>query len=152
MSREGKSVGAVSHGSGTCACNKDFTLCSAFSPLSVRAAETREACSFCVTTAVGSYKKSQCSMLEIMSLSSSLSPSHLISGLMKHFSLVSSQECQDWWAAGCRQNVSVLPANCTFCSAVKSLQVATDFAELPEKLQRSQPFLIKVMHGFVRLD
>ncbi|KFW90898.1 Bombesin receptor-activated protein C6orf89, partial [Phalacrocorax carbo] len=54
-----------------------------------------------------------------------------------------SSECQDWWAAGCRQNTSTLPANCTVCSAVKSLQVMTDFGELSEKLQRSQPFLIK---------
>jgi len=35
---------------------------------------------------------------------------------------------------------------------VKSLQIVTDFGELSEKLQRSQPFLIKVMHGYVRLD
>ncbi|NXN33387.1 CF089 protein, partial [Nycticryphes semicollaris] len=53
------------------------------------------------------------------------------------------QECQDWWAAGCRQNASTLPANCTVCSAVKSLQIVTDLGELSEKLQRSQPFLIK---------
>ncbi|NXT45887.1 CF089 protein, partial [Pluvianellus socialis] len=53
------------------------------------------------------------------------------------------QECQDWWAAGCRQNTTTLPANCTVCSAVKSLQIVTDFGELSEKLQRSQPFLIK---------
>ncbi|KFU92442.1 Bombesin receptor-activated protein C6orf89, partial [Chaetura pelagica] len=64
-------------------------------------------------------------------------------GLIKHVPLVSSQECQDWWAAGCRQNTSTLPANCTVCSAVKSLQIVTDFGELSEKLQRSQPFLIK---------
>ncbi|KFV47926.1 Bombesin receptor-activated protein C6orf89, partial [Tyto alba] len=53
------------------------------------------------------------------------------------------EECQDWWAAGCRQNTSTLPANCTVCSAVKSLQIATDFGELSEKLQRPQPFVIK---------
>ncbi|RLV90041.1 hypothetical protein DV515_00014576, partial [Chloebia gouldiae] len=58
-------------------------------------------------------------------------------------SLVSSPECQDWWAAGCRQNTSALPANCTVCSAVKSLHIVTDFRELSEKLQRHQPFLIK---------
>ncbi|KAF2978260.1 hypothetical protein EK904_013758 [Melospiza melodia maxima] len=52
-------------------------------------------------------------------------------------------ECQDWWAAGCRQNTSALPANCTVCSAVKSLHIVTDFSELPGKLQRHQPFLIK---------
>ncbi|NXU56192.1 CF089 protein, partial [Turnix velox] len=52
-------------------------------------------------------------------------------------------ECQDWWAAGCRQNTSTLPTNCTVCSAVRSLQMVTDFGELSEKLQRSQPFLIK---------
>ncbi|KFO84534.1 Bombesin receptor-activated protein C6orf89, partial [Buceros rhinoceros silvestris] len=50
---------------------------------------------------------------------------------------------QDWWAAGCRQNASTLPANCTVCSAVRSLPVVTDLGELSEKLQRSQPFLIK---------
>ncbi|KFP05253.1 Bombesin receptor-activated protein C6orf89, partial [Calypte anna] len=48
-----------------------------------------------------------------------------------------------WDGAGCRQNTSTLPANCTVCSAVKSLQMVTDFGELSEKLQRSQPFLIK---------
>ncbi|NWZ41030.1 CF089 protein, partial [Brachypodius atriceps] len=53
------------------------------------------------------------------------------------------EKCQDWWAAGCRQNTSALPANCTVCSAVKSLQIVTDFKELSEKLQRHQPFLIK---------
>ncbi|KFV68974.1 Bombesin receptor-activated protein C6orf89, partial [Dryobates pubescens] len=62
---------------------------------------------------------------------------------MLEISLVSSPECQDWWAAGCRQNTSTLPANCTVCAAVKSLQLVTDFGELSEKLQRSQPFLIK---------
>ncbi|PKU35716.1 ras-related protein rab-44 [Limosa lapponica baueri] len=55
----------------------------------------------------------------------------------------SNNKCQDWWAAGCRQNTSTLPANCTVCSAVKSLQIVTDLGELSEKLQRSQPFLIK---------
>ncbi|NWS50505.1 CF089 protein, partial [Probosciger aterrimus] len=63
--------------------------------------------------------------------------------LINHISLVSIPECQDWWAAGCRQNASTLPANCTVCSAVKSLQIVTDFGELSEKLQRPQPFLIK---------
>ncbi|XP_056367667.1 bombesin receptor-activated protein C6orf89 homolog isoform X2 [Oenanthe melanoleuca] len=53
------------------------------------------------------------------------------------------EKCQDWWAAGCRQNTSALPANCTVCSAVKSLQIVTDLTELSEKLQRHQPFLIK---------
>ncbi|XP_040392158.1 bombesin receptor-activated protein C6orf89 homolog isoform X1 [Cygnus olor] len=52
-------------------------------------------------------------------------------------------ECQDWWAAGCRQNTSTLPASCTACSSVKSLQIVTDFGDLSEELQRSQPFLIK---------
>ncbi|KFO80410.1 Bombesin receptor-activated protein C6orf89, partial [Cuculus canorus] len=50
---------------------------------------------------------------------------------------------EDWWAAGCRQNASTLPTNCTVCSAVKSLPIVTDFRELSEKLQRSQPFLVK---------
>lgn len=77
---------------------------------------------------------------------------HFIFGLINHVSLVSFPECQDWWAAGCRQNTSTLPANCTVCSAVKSLQIVTDFGELSEKLQRPEPFLIKVMQGFVRLD
>lgn len=86
-----------------------------------------------------------------MSLSPNLSPFHSIFGLTKQVSLVSSPECQDWWAAGCRQNASALPANCTVCSAVKSLQIVTDFRELSEKLQRHQPFLIKVMQGFVKL-
>ncbi|KFV79992.1 Bombesin receptor-activated protein C6orf89, partial [Struthio camelus australis] len=57
-------------------------------------------------------------------------------------------ECQDWWAAGCRQNSSTLPANCTVCSAVKSLQIVTDFGEISEKLRRSQPFLIKTGQHF----
>nr|XP_047910478.1 bombesin receptor-activated protein C6orf89 homolog isoform X2 [Anser cygnoides] len=52
-------------------------------------------------------------------------------------------ECQEWWAAGCRQNASTLPASCTACSSVKSLQIVTDFGDLSEELQRSQPFLIK---------
>lgn len=86
-------------------------------------------------------------MLGIMSLSLNLSPFHSIFGLTKQVSLVSSPECQDWWAAGCRQNTSTLPANCTVCSAVKSLQIVTDLKEL----QWHQPFLIKVMQGFVRL-
>lgn len=90
-------------------------------------------------------------MLGIMSLSSNLSPLHSIFGLTEQVSLVSSPECQDWWAAGCRQNTSTLPANCTVCSAVKSLQIVTDFRELSEKLQKHQPFLIKVMQGFLRL-
>lgn len=34
VNREGKCVGAVSHGSGTSACNKDFPLCFSFLPLS----------------------------------------------------------------------------------------------------------------------
>ncbi|XP_057895846.1 bombesin receptor-activated protein C6orf89 homolog [Melospiza georgiana] len=53
------------------------------------------------------------------------------------------EKCQDWWAAGCRQNTSALPANCTVCSAVKSLHIVTDLSELSQKLQRHQPFLIK---------
>lgn len=84
-------------------------------------------------------------------ISLNLSPFHSIFGLTKQVSLVSSPECQDWWAAGCRQNTSALPANCTVCSAVKSLQIVTDLRELSEKLQRHQPFLIKVMQGFLRL-
>lgn len=98
---------------------------------------------------IGNCKKSPCFMLGVMSLSSSLSPFHFVFGLIKLISLVSSQECQDWWAAGCRQNTSTLPANCTACSAVKSLQIVTDFGQLSEKLQRSQPFLIKVIPGFI---
>lgn len=90
-------------------------------------------------------------MLEIMSLPFNFSPFHSIFGLTKQVSLVSSPECQDWWAAGCRQNASALPANCTVCSAVKSLQIVTDLTELSEKLQGHQPFLIKVMQGFLRL-
>lgn len=90
-------------------------------------------------------------MLEIMSLAFNFSPFHSIFGLTKQVSLVSSPECQDWWAAGCRQNASALPANCTVCSAVKSLQIVTDLTELSEKLQGHQPFLIKVMQGFLRL-
>lgn len=97
---------------------------------------------------------SPCFMLAIMSLSWSfyhgvLSPFRLVFGLIKLISLVSSQECQDWWAAGCRQNTSTLPANCTACSTVKSLQIVTDIGELSEKLQGSQPFLTKVIPGFV---
>lgn len=91
-------------------------------------------------------------MLEIMSLAFNFSPFHSIFGLTKQVSLVSSPECQDWWAAGCRQNASALPANCTVCSAVKSLQIVTDLTELSEKLQGHQPFLIKVMQGFLRLS
>ncbi|NXK94811.1 CF089 protein, partial [Formicarius rufipectus] len=53
------------------------------------------------------------------------------------------EKCQDWWAAGCRQNTSALPANCTVCSAVKTLQILTELGELAEKFQRHQPFLIK---------
>ncbi|NXL67176.1 CF089 protein, partial [Chordeiles acutipennis] len=80
-----------------------------------------------------------------------LSRAHAWGSLIGHIRLLSLpiakkymlEKCQDWWAAGCRQNTSTLPANCTVCSAVKSLQIVTDFGELSEKLQRSQPFLIK---------
>ncbi|NWJ10673.1 CF089 protein, partial [Crypturellus undulatus] len=51
--------------------------------------------------------------------------------------------CQDWWAAGCGQNSSASAANCTACSAVKSLPVLSDFGEIAEKLQSAQPFLMK---------
>uniref|UniRef100_A0A8C3PWC8 Chromosome 6 open reading frame 89 n=1 Tax=Chrysolophus pictus TaxID=9089 RepID=A0A8C3PWC8_CHRPC len=80
-----------------------------------------------------------------------LSRAHAWGSLIGHIRLLSLpiakkymlEKCQDWWAAGCRQNTSTLPANCTACSTVKSLQIVTDIGELSEKLQRSQPFLIK---------
>ncbi|NXI38848.1 CF089 protein, partial [Galbula dea] len=80
-----------------------------------------------------------------------LSRAHAWGSLLGHIRLLSLpiakkymlEKCQDWWAAGCSQNTSSLPANCTGCSAVKSLQVVTDSGELREKLQSSQPFLIK---------
>ncbi|XP_052553995.1 bombesin receptor-activated protein C6orf89 homolog isoform X1 [Tympanuchus pallidicinctus] len=80
-----------------------------------------------------------------------LSRAHAWGSLIGHIRLLSLpiakkymlEKCQDWWAAGCRQNTSALPANCTACSTVKSLQIVTDIGELSEKLQRSQPFLTK---------
>ncbi|XP_068516096.1 bombesin receptor-activated protein C6orf89 homolog isoform X2 [Anas acuta] len=80
-----------------------------------------------------------------------LSRAHSWGSLIGHLRLLSLpiakkymlEKCQDWWTAGCRQNTSTLPACCTACSSVKSLQIVTDFGELSEELQRSQPFLIK---------
>ncbi|XP_042740278.1 bombesin receptor-activated protein C6orf89 homolog isoform X2 [Lagopus leucura] len=80
-----------------------------------------------------------------------LSRAHAWGSLIGHIRLLSLpiakkymlEKCQDWWAAGCRQNTSTLPANCTACSTVKSLQIVTDIGELSEKLQGSQPFLTK---------
>ncbi|KAM8795703.1 CF089 protein, partial [Eudromia elegans] len=80
-----------------------------------------------------------------------LSRAHAWGSLVGHIRLLSLpiakkymlEKCQDWWAAGCWQNSSALAANCTACSAVKSLPVVADFEEISEKLQRSQPFLMK---------
>ncbi|NWX91440.1 CF089 protein, partial [Nothoprocta ornata] len=80
-----------------------------------------------------------------------LTRAHAWGSLVAHIRLLSLpiakkymlEKCQDWWAAGCRQNSSALAANCTACSAVKSLPIVADFGEISEKLQRSQPFLVK---------
>ncbi|XP_010209255.1 PREDICTED: bombesin receptor-activated protein C6orf89 homolog [Tinamus guttatus] len=80
-----------------------------------------------------------------------LSRAHAWGSLVAHIRLLSLpiakkymlERCQDWWAAGCGRNSSVPAANCTGCSAVRSLPVVTDFGEIAEKLQRAQPFLMK---------
>ncbi|XP_071434689.1 bombesin receptor-activated protein C6orf89 homolog isoform X3 [Pithys albifrons albifrons] len=71
-----------------------------------------------------------------------------ISAVLRSRTEITLLGCQDWWAAGCRQNTSAPPANCTVCSAVKSLQILTDLGELAKKFQRHQPFLIKTGQHF----
>ncbi|XP_039391722.1 bombesin receptor-activated protein C6orf89 homolog isoform X3 [Mauremys reevesii] len=80
-----------------------------------------------------------------------LSKSHTWGFLVGHIRLLSLpiakkymlEKCHDWWELDCRQNGSEIPANCSCCAAIQSLQVVTDLGQLSENLQRPQPLLIK---------
>ncbi|XP_050812327.1 bombesin receptor-activated protein C6orf89 homolog isoform X1 [Gopherus flavomarginatus] len=80
-----------------------------------------------------------------------LSRAHAWGFLVGHIRLLSLpiakkymlEKCHDWWGLDCRQNGSEIPANCSCCAAIQSLQVVTDLGQLSENLQRPQPLLIK---------
>ncbi|KYO33113.1 hypothetical protein Y1Q_0014913 [Alligator mississippiensis] len=53
------------------------------------------------------------------------------------------EKCHDWWGLACRHNGSKVPPDCICCSAVDNLQIMNDLGQLPEKLHKCQPLLIK---------
>ncbi|XP_025041528.2 bombesin receptor-activated protein C6orf89 homolog [Pelodiscus sinensis] len=80
-----------------------------------------------------------------------LSRAHAWGFLVGHIRLLSLpiakkymlEKCYDWRGLDCRKNGSMIPANCSCCAAIESLQVVTDLGQLSENFQRPQPLIIK---------